>query len=163
MRGLASHRHNGGFTLVEMVVTVALVALLALIVTPLAQMTIQRAKEQELRTALWQIREAIDAFKKAGDEGRIYRSATTTGYPESLQLLVTGVTDLRDPKGRRLYFLRRIPRDPMQPEASRGGERGWGLRSYASTAEAPQAGDDVYDVYSRSAGTGLNGIPYKEW
>ncbi|AMN82718.1 general secretion pathway protein GspG [Pseudomonas azotoformans] len=152
-----------GFTLIEMVVTVALVALLASIVTPMAQMTVQRSKEQELKIALRQIREAIDAYKKAGDEGRVYRSGMTTGYPENLQVLVDGVPDQRDLKGKKIFFLRRLPRDPMATDSRLPAERTWGLRSYASEGAAPQPGDDVYDVYSMKSGAGLNGVPYKEW
>lgn len=158
-----ARRKSGGFTLIEMVVTVALVALLASIVTPMAQMTIQRSKEQELKIALRQIREAIDAYKKAGDEGRVHRSGMTTGYPENLHVLVSGVPDQRDLKGRKIFFLRRLPRDPMATDARLPAERTWGLRSYASEAQAPQTGDDVYDVYSLKPGTGLNGVLYREW
>lgn len=146
-----------------MVVTVALVAVLASIIVPMAQMTVQRTKEQELRIALREIRSAIDAYKKAGDEGRVYRSGMTTGYPRSLKILVEGVPDQQDPKSRKIFFLRRIPRDPLATNKSLSPETTWGLRSYASEAEAPQPGDDVYDVYSLNPGIGLNGIPYKEW
>lgn len=145
-----------GFTLVELVVTVTIVALLASVAMPLAEATVQRNKEQELRRSLREIREAIDAYKLAADEGRIERSADQSGYPERLELLVEGVADRKDPKGGKLYFLRRIPVDPVG-----GGE--WGLRSYASPADAPEEGKDVYDVYSKSMEAGLNGIPYRLW
>jgi len=154
---------RSGFTLIEMVITVALVAVLASIVVPMAQMTQQRTREQELRLALREIRTAIDAFKRAGDEGHIQRSGMTTGYPESLRTLIEGVPNQQDPKGGKLYFLRRIPRDPFAGDASMPVERTWGLRSYASEPGDPRPGDDVYDIYSLSDRVGLNGIPYKEW
>lgn len=152
-----------GFTLIEMMVTVALVTILASVVVPLTQMSVQRAKEKELRLALREIRVAIDAYKKAGDEGRILRSATTTGYPATLAALVDGAVDIKDPKHRKLFFLRRIPRDPMSSHPDIEPERTWGLRSYASEADQPEEGVDVYDVYSQSASVGLNGIPYRLW
>jgi general secretion pathway protein G len=123
---------------------------------PLAEVTVQRGKEAELRRSLREVREAIDAWKRAVDEGAIERKLDQSGYPPSLQALVDGAVDKRDPKGGRLYFLRRVPRDPIT-----GGE--WGLRAYASPADAPQKGADVYDVYSPSEAAGLNGIPYREW
>lgn len=152
-----------GFTLIEMMVTVALVAILASVVVPLTQMSVQRGKERELRLALYEIRVAIDAYKKAGDEGRIQRSATTTGYPSKLAALVDGAVDIKDPKHRKLFFLRRIPRDPMSSHPEIASERTWGLRSYASEADQPEGGIDVYDVYSPSVSVGLNGIPYRLW
>ncbi|MFC0397530.1 type II secretion system protein [Paraburkholderia rhizosphaerae] len=152
-----------GFTLIEMVVTVALVAIIASVVTPIAHMQIQRQKERDLKAALREIRAAIDAYKQAGDEGRIARSAESTGYPESLDELVKGVTDMRDPKGRKIFFLRRIPRDPMSPTSQGPAGDDWGKRSYASEPDDPQEGDDIYDVHSRSNGNGLNGIPYHKW
>lgn len=106
---------------------------------------------------------AIDAYKKAGDEGRIHRSATTTGYPATLAALVDGAVDIKDPKHRKLFFLRRIPRDPMSSQPEIASERTWGLRSYASEADQPEAGGDVYDVYSPSGSVGLNGNPYRQW
>ncbi len=156
------HFHTG-FTLIEMIVTVALVAIIASVATPLARVQIQREKERELKHSLREIRTAIDAYKQAGDDGRIARSADSTGYPGSLDELVKGVTDLRDPKGRKLYFLRRIPRDPMSPRPSGPSDDDWGKRSYASEADDPQEGNDIYDVYSRSDRKGLNGVPYQEW
>lgn len=145
-----------GFTLVELVVTVTIVALLASVAMPLAEATVQRNREQDLRRSLREIREAIDAYKLAADEGRIERKADASGYPERLELLVEGVPDKKAADGRKLHFLRRIPADPM-------GAGEWGLRSYASPADAPEEGKDVYDVYSRSMETGLNGIPYRLW
>ena len=145
-----------GFTLIELLVTVTILALLASVALPLAEVTVQRNKEQDLRHTLREIREAIDAYKRASDDGRIERKADASGYPPTLAMLAAGVEDKRKTDGTKLYFLRRVPRDPMT-----GGD--WGLRSYASPADDPQAGDDVYDVYSRSDETGLNGVPYREW
>jgi general secretion pathway protein G len=145
-----------GFTLVELLVVVAIVGLLASIAAPLAELSWQRGKEQELRYTLRQIREAIDAYKRAADEGRIERNADASGYPPSLAVLVEGVEDKQDPEKSKIYFLRRVPRDPMTGED-------WGLRSYASPASDPQPGKDVYDVYSRSEEVGLNRVPYRDW
>lgn len=145
-----------GFTLIELLITVAIVALLASIAAPLAEVTVQRGKEKELRETLRQIRSAIDAYKRAVDEGAIERAADASGYPPTLATLVDGVPDKRKPDGPKIYFLRRVPADPMSGEE-------WGLRSYASSASEPQPGKDVYDVFSKSDGTGLNGVPYRQW
>ncbi len=145
-----------GFTLVELLITVAIIAVLASIALPLAETTAQRNKEQELRRSLRQIREAIDAYKLAFDEGAIERKLGASGYPPTLAALVEGVQDARIPEERKMHFLRRLPRDPVSGEE-------WGLRSYASPADEPRPGADVYDVYSRSEGAGMNGVPYREW
>jgi general secretion pathway protein G len=145
-----------GFTLVELLITVSILALLASVALPLAEVTVQRNKEGDLRRSLREIREAIDAWKRAADEGRIERGADSSGYPPSLAALAEGVADKRKTDGSKLYFLRRVPRDPL-------GDEDWGLRSYASPATSPQPGKDVFDVYSRSEETGLNGVPYRQW
>lgn len=153
-----------GFTLIELLVSLAILATLALIVVPVAELQVQHRQEQELRLALREVRDAIDAYKRAGDEGRVAREATSSGYPPSLQQLVEGVPDLKSPDQQaKLYFLRRIPRDPFFTDASVADAQTWGLRSYASEADDPQAGDDVYDIYSLSDRVGLNGVPYKRW
>ena len=152
-----------GFTLIELLVTLAILALLGTIVAPAAQVTIQRRHEQELRVALREIRGAIDAYKKASDEGRIAKTAGATGYPAKLELLVEGVTDLRSPKRSKVYFLRRLPRDPFNGDADKSDADTWGKRSYASEAADPRQGDDVYDVLSSSERVGLNGIAYRKW
>lgn len=145
-----------GFTLIELMITVAILALLASVAAPLAELSVQRNREGELRQALREIRGAIDSYKRAADDGRIERAADASGYPASLAALVEGVPDKRKTDGTRLYFLRRVPEDPMTGEA-------WGLRSYESSADDPREGEDVYDVFSKSEDTGLNGVPYGKW
>lgn len=154
--------NSRGFTLIEMVVTVAVVAVLAAIAVPVAQLTAQRAKEGELRLALRQLREGIDTYKRYSDEGRIARAADGSGYPGTLEDLVRGIPDARAPGQARIYILRRIPRDPFDT-SGQDAAASWGLRSYASPSDAPREGRDVYDVYSRAPGSGLNGVPYREW
>jgi general secretion pathway protein G len=152
-----------GFTLVELMVTVAIIGILATVALPVAQLSLQRSKEQELRIALRQVRDAIDAHKQASDEGRIVRRAGQSGYPPSLQVLVDGVEDARSPKKARIYFLRRLPRDPFSADPAEAAALTWGKRSYASPPDDPREGDDVFDVYSLSQATGLNGVPYRNW
>lgn len=152
-----------GFTLIELMITVAIVALLSSIALPVGELAIQRSKEQDLHTALREIRSGIDGYKQASDEGRIKKAADESGYPKTLDALVEGVEDIKDPQNKKIYFLRRIPRDPMNSDSTLTGAETWGKRSYASPPDDPQEGQDVYDVYSKSTAKGLNGIPYREW
>jgi general secretion pathway protein G len=156
-------KKSPGFTLVELLLCVALVGVLASMAMPLAELTVRRHQETELRRSLREIREAIDAYKRAADEGRIDRAADRTGYPESLSTLVEGARDKSHPEGPKIYFLRRIPRDPLAPDPRAPAEGTWALRAYASPADAPSSGADVYDVRSQSPRTGLNGVPYAQW
>jgi general secretion pathway protein G len=156
MKSAAAMKRTNGFTLIELLVTVTIVALLASIALPLAEVSSQRSKEQDLRHALREVRQAIDAYKRASDEGVIERAADSSGYPSTLAALVEGVADKRKPDGPKVYFLRRLPRDPVTAAE-------WGLRSYASPVTDPSAGKDVFDVYSLSTSIGLNGVPYREW
>lgn len=152
-----------GFTLIELLVTVTIVMILASMTLPLAETAVKRNREQELRTALWKIREALDAYKRASDDGRIAKDAGESGYPKKLDMLVNGVEDIMDPEKRKLYFLRKLPRDPFNQNDSVPADGTWRKRSYASPPDDPKEGEDIFDVYSLSSDTGLNGIPYREW
>ncbi|MBU1482176.1 MAG: type II secretion system GspH family protein [Gammaproteobacteria bacterium] len=162
MRRHSSNRAEDGFTLIELLVTIVIVAILASVAMPLSALSQQRANEKELRQSLREIRIAIDAYKQAADEGRVARSLDQSGYPPKLSVLVEGASDVKSPVKKKIYFLRRIPRDPFA-DNDISGETSWGTRSYDSPPEAPHAGKDVYDVYSQSDRIGLNGVPYREW
>jgi general secretion pathway protein G len=153
-----------GFTLIELVITVAIVGLLSSVALPLSELSVQRNKEHELRLALREIRTGLDAYKQAVSEGRVAHSLGNSGYPLSLKLLVLGTPDITSPDKKNLiFFLRHIPRDPMVDDSAKTDEESWGKRSYASSADSPAEGDDVFDVYSQSPLIGLNGIPYRNW
>lgn len=152
-----------GFTLIELVVTVAIVGVLASVTVPLVELQVQRSRELELRTALRQIREAIDAYKAAYDNGQILNRVGASGYPRQLDELVNGVPDARRPDDARLVFLRRLPRDPFHPDRERPAGETWGVRAYGSPPSAPQAGADVFDVHSLSNRRSLRGDRYSEW
>jgi general secretion pathway protein G len=189
-----------GFTLIELVVTLALVSLMAMVAVPLYEVTAIRMKEMELRTALRQIRTALDAYKDAADTGKIAKDPTESGYPPSLKVLVDGVDAAQNASTlssssssfsnsfsnsasantsantsanaaanaagsgpARYTFLRQVPRDPFTPDSSVPPEEQWDTRSYGSPPSDPQPGKDVYDVMSKSAVTGSNGVAYKDW
>ena len=154
-------RNERGFTFVELVIVVTILMILAMVAMPLAQVTAQRQREAELRRSLREVRTAIDNFKDAVVAGQI---ATTElepgseGYPPDLETLVEGVPAANDASGRKLKFLRRVPPDPMMP-----GED-WGLRSYQDDPDATSwGGGSVFDVYTTSTATGLDGTKYRDW
>jgi len=152
-----------GFTIIELLVALVILGLIVTAAAPVVQLTVKRSKEQELKRSLWQIRDAIDAYKQAYDDGLIRRNANLTGYPPTLTILVQGVENLKDPKKKKLYFLRQIPRDPFAHDSELTAEQTWMKRSYASSFDEPKEGDDVYDVHSYSKETGLDNRPYSEW
>lgn len=152
-----------GFTLIELVVTVAIVGILALTAMPMLEMTSKRQKESELRAALRDIRSGIDAYRRAVEEGKVEKRVDESGYPRRLEDLAQGVDNIQDPQRVKIYFLRRLPRDPFAAEPALTAAQTWGKRSYASPPDAPTEGADVFDVYSLAAGVGLNGVPYREW
>lgn len=148
---------KAGFTLVELIVTVTIVGILAGLAIPLARNAIIRDREIELRRALREIRLAIDEYKEAADTGLIEVTLGSEGYPESLQILAEGV-DKTSAEGGQIKFLRRIPVDPMTNSTD------WGTRSYQdSPGLAAGSGEDVFDVYTRSQGTALDGTQYADW
>lgn len=150
-----------GYSFIELVVVTTIILILASAVLPLAKVTIQRQKEAELRLALREIRTAIDKYKDAVDAGLIGGMdvrAGSEGYPPDLETLVEGVSVVNDQSGRKLKFLRRIPVDPMI------GEADWGMRSYQDDADTTTwGGQNVYDVYTKFDGTGLDGTKYRDW
>ncbi len=152
-----------GFTLIELMVVIAIIGILATMAVPMIELARVRSDEAELRTALRQIRTGLDDYRKAWDEGRIEKKVGASGYPPSLDVLVNGVRDIKQPNDARIYFLRRLPRDPFFRDKTTPAEQTWGLRSYASPPDEPAPGADVFDVYSLSGRTGLNGIPYRNW
>lgn len=156
-------RLQRGFSLVELLVSVAILGLLASVAMPLAELTARRRQEAELHRALRDIREGIDAYHAAAKSGAIANPLNRNAYPQSLQELTDGVPDVKHPDGAQIYFMRRIPRDPTFADASVKPADTWGKRSFASPADKPAEGDDVFDVFSLTPGTGLNGVPYKEW
>jgi general secretion pathway protein G len=145
---------EAGLTLVELIVTVAILALLAGAAVPIARFNVKREKERELRYDLWQMRDSIDKYKDAADRGAFQIKVDSQGYPPDLETLVKGV----DVQGKKVKFLRRIPVDPMT------GKPEWGLRSMQDEPNSQSfGGQSVFDVYSKSQGTGLNGTKYADW
>ena len=155
--------NQSGLTLIEVLVTITILGILASVAVPLSQMTVKREKELELRRSLRGIRSAIDAYKRVSDEGRIKKSIDESGYPPDLETLVKGVEDASTPDKKTIKFLRRVPRDPMNPDTSLPSEETWGLRSYESDPDSPSEGEDVFDVYSLSEETAIDGTRYDSW
>jgi general secretion pathway protein G len=152
-----------GFTFIELTMVLAIMAVLALAATPYVKLEVQRGKENELRRSLIQIREALDAYKQASQQGRILQRIGSNGYPATLNELVDGVLDQRSPVKQKLYFLRRLPRDPFYPYSDVPAAETWATRSYQSPPDSPREGEDVFDVYSKSNLVGLNGVAYRDW
>ncbi|MEO6909628.1 MAG: type II secretion system protein [Edaphobacter sp.] len=145
---------QSGLTLVELIITVAIVAILASAAIPIARFQVKREKERELRRDLWEMRDAIDHYKDAADKGGFMTKVDSFNYPPDLQTLVDGV-DIQDKK---VKFLRRIPVDPMTGTAE------WGLRSNQDDPDSTSfGGQNVFDVYTKSEGTALDGTKYNTW
>jgi len=150
-------RREAGFTLAELVMVASVLTILGMATLPVAKFTAKRSKEAELKSDLREMRMAIDEYKRYSDAGLIPVDLDTQGYPKKLEVLVEGV-QLVGQVDKKLKLLRRIPIDPMT------GKDEWGLRSYQDNWDATSwGGQDVYDVYSLSKGSGLNGIPYRKW
>ena len=147
-------RGQQGLTLLELIVATAILVVLSTMAVPLARLTIQREKERQLRIALWQMRDAIDRYKDAADRQLFQIKVDSQGYPPDLDTLVKGV----DVQGKKLKFLRKIPIDPMTNSTD------WGLRSMQDDADSDSWGEqNVFDVYTKSTGTALDGTKYKDW
>ncbi|AJY23033.1 putative general secretion pathway protein G [Burkholderia ambifaria AMMD] len=144
-------------------VAMSLLALLATVALPLTDLVKRRSDEAELRRVLVVIRSALDAYKAAADDGRIERSVDASGYPPDLRALVDGVEDKKSPDGARLYFLRKLPADPMCECDDKVPEDTWETRSYASDPDSFSSGEDVFDIRSTNRKEGLNGVPYNQW
>jgi general secretion pathway protein G len=143
-----------GLTIIELIVTITILAILASAAVPIARIRVKREKERELRRDLWEIRDAIDHYKDAADKGGFQTKIDSNGYPPDLETLVKGV----DVQGKKIKFLRRIPVDPMT------GKDEWGLRSMQDDADSTSwGGQNVFDVYTQSQGTALDGTNYREW
>jgi len=154
---------NRGLTLIELIVVVAVLSVLASAVMPLAHISGKRARELELKQNLRKVRTAIDTYKKAYDDKKIENEIGRSGYPESLTELVEGVKDVKSVEGHMIYFLRRMPRDPMNDNEFLTAEETWETRSYDSPPDDFSGGDDVYDIRSSSEGTALNETYYRDW
>jgi general secretion pathway protein G len=142
--------------MIELLAVLGILAILLVIALPFAELTARREREAELRHGLWEIRDAIDAYKRMADAGLI-QPASKSGYPPDLQTLVSGV---KTNTATTAYFLRSVPQDPFAASAPDGG---WALRSYSSPPDQPEAGEDVFDVHTRSTEIGLNGIALAQW
>jgi general secretion pathway protein G len=156
-----------GYSLIELLVVLAVLSVLASVALPLSELVVQRERERELRRALWEIRDAIDAYRQARESGAIPLAPGESPLPPTLQALTQAYADARpERRGAPLRFLRRVPGDPFAEDADDAKlppEQTWALRSYASEADRPQPGADVFDVSSRSLRIGLNGVPLRQW
>jgi len=154
-------RNARGYTFVELLIVVTLLLILAAAAMPLVRVTVRRQKEAELRATLREVRTAIDRYKDASDRGMIGGTQNrlgSEGYPPDLKTLVEGVAVTGDASGRRLKFLRRIPKDPIMNSTD------WGLRAYQDSPESLSwGGQNVFDIYSKAPGRGLDGTPYRQW
>lgn len=151
-------RGQRGLTLVELIVAIAILSILSGLALPLARVQLRRERERDLRLALREIRTAIDRYKDASDRGMVQVKLGSEGYPPNLETLVEGVTVVNSPEGKKMKFLRRIPFDPMT------NSQEWGLRSYQDAPDSGSwGGENVFDVYTRSQGTALDGSQYSEW
>jgi general secretion pathway protein G len=202
MEALLHPGRQRGLTLIELAVTLTLVSVLAMVVVPMYDMAIKRHKETELRNALHQVRDALDAYKLAVDNGYIAKEAGASGYPPDLQTLVDGVDTLAQPMTTtplagqtvgqapaagfgnqtasggvngtsgnavaptlppHLVFLRTVPRDPFYDDQTVAPDKQWNIRAYGNLPDDFSEGSDVYDISSRSATVGINGVAYKDW
>ena len=153
-RCVRSVRTERGFTLLELMIATAILVVLSTMAVPLARLTVQREKERMLRIDLWEMRDAIDRYKDAADRGGFQTKVDSQNYPPDLETLVKGV----DVQGKKIRFLRKIPIDPMT------GNTEWGLRSMQDDPESDSwGGQSVFDVFTKSQGTGLDGTKYKDW
>jgi general secretion pathway protein G len=160
-----------GFTLIELMITLALVGMVALVSLPLYEVTSTRFKEAELRQALRTIRTGLDAYKAAVDAGTLTKSAGESGYPPSLEVLTLALDVAGKRDGGigssdavpRIVILRQLPRDPFFPNPDVPAAQTWNTRSYGSKADDPQPGIDVFDLASKSTRIGLDGTPYSTW
>ena len=152
-----------GLTLIELVIVVDIIAILASAVAPLANISKKREKEFELKRSLRIVRSAIDRYKKAYDDKNIENEIGRSGYPESFSELIEGVKDVKDPEGRMIYFLRRLPRDPMNINEFVSAEETWEIRAYENEPDDFSGGEDIYDIRSSSDDIALDGTAYKEW
>jgi len=153
-RRACRRRSESGFTLMELIVATAILVILAGLAVPLMKSSVRREQERELRYDLWMMRDAIDRYKDAADRGAFQTKVGSENYPPDLDTLVNGV----DTNGKKLKFLRKIPVDPMTGKAE------WGMRSMQDDASSDSwGGQNVFDVYTKSEGTGLDGTKYKDW
>ena len=156
MKERHQHRRKAqrGFTLLELIVATVILSILTLMALPLARVTIQREKERQLRQALWEMRDAIDRYKETAERGGLQTKVDSQNYPPDLETLVKGV----DVQGKKIRFLRSIPADPMTKSKE------WGLRSMQDDPDSDSwGGQNVFDVYTKSQGTGLDDTKYKDW